>query len=322
MVVVSAVVGAIITRTFGVEMGIGDFVPLVGDALGFIGGQINAGNANALANEQMRIQQQNAFNNLDFQRQLSNFGIRWKVEDAQAAGIHPLFALGASTMNFSPTTVGATDIPRNDSNKYLANMGQDISRAIDATRTSSERTLAQHEAAHITQQAITRGDLQNELLAVQLASARARLQADQVGPPMPGGSPAGLSIRKDLTGRYELEPNKVTTASPTDASSAAGPPGPYANWFRSGSGLQSEPPKSSKAEDEFLAPIMTDWYWRNRIMPNFGSTDRAPPLSSVQASFPGATGVYWSHVNQMWMPSYLPGGRRPGWFESNERRVK
>lgn len=56
-------------------------------------------NAENLAN-------QNAINkeNLELQREFAQHGIQWKVNDAISAGIHPLAALGADTMSFTPSS--------------------------------------------------------------------------------------------------------------------------------------------------------------------------------------------------------------------------
>ena len=40
--------------------------------------------------------------NAALQREFAQNGIRWKVADAEAAGIHPLYALGAQTSPASP----------------------------------------------------------------------------------------------------------------------------------------------------------------------------------------------------------------------------
>lgn len=82
----------------------------------------------------------NSERNAKMQKQFAKQGIRWKVEDAKAAGIHPLYALGASTATFSPSYVGG------GYGDTLAASGQAIDRAIDATRTQEERDDARAEA--------------------------------------------------------------------------------------------------------------------------------------------------------------------------------
>lgn len=77
-----------------------------------------------------------AHEQMDAQREFAQHGIRWKVEDAKAAGLHPLAAMGASGASFSPVMVGDTYGPA------MAQAGQDISRAVEATRTQPERDEA------------------------------------------------------------------------------------------------------------------------------------------------------------------------------------
>lgn len=70
--------------------------------------------------------------NIAAQEQFAKMGIRWRVEDAKAAGVHPLFALGANVPTFSPS-FQALDY------SDLSRAGQDISRAVSATLTPEER---------------------------------------------------------------------------------------------------------------------------------------------------------------------------------------
>lgn len=63
----------------------------------FLGGGLNAWSTNE-ANK----------DNIKYQKQFAQRGIRWRVKDAKAAGVHPLFALGANTASFSPS-VSAPD---------------------------------------------------------------------------------------------------------------------------------------------------------------------------------------------------------------------
>lgn len=46
--------------------------------------------------------------NLKYQKQFAKHAVRWKVRDAKRAGISPLAGLGAQTVSFSPSFVGAT----------------------------------------------------------------------------------------------------------------------------------------------------------------------------------------------------------------------
>lgn len=95
----------------------------IGSGLGYIGGR----QANRMSNDQFN-------QNLNMQREFAMKGIRWKVEDAKAAGLHPLYALGGAGSTFSPASSSFTNPMAS-----LESAGQNIGRAIDATRTSSER---------------------------------------------------------------------------------------------------------------------------------------------------------------------------------------
>lgn len=116
--------------------------------------------------------------NAALQREFAQNSIRWKVEDAKAAGISPLAALGASGYSASPSYVGDTSLSQG-----LANAGQDVGRAIDATRTVNERVGAYEKT--VQDLSLTRMGLENELLASQIAKVR------QAGhpPAMPGDGP-------------------------------------------------------------------------------------------------------------------------------------
>lgn len=66
------------------------------------------------------------------QQEFAQNGIRWRVEDAKAAGIHPIFAVGANSPTYSPQAAIGTDYG-------LSSAGQNISRAIEAKQTARER---------------------------------------------------------------------------------------------------------------------------------------------------------------------------------------
>lgn len=113
--------------------------------------------------------------NADLQREFAQNGIRWKVEDARAAGIHPLYALGAQTINPSPSYVGGGNLAHN-----LSQMGQDVSRSIHQTRTAPDR-----QQAILNDLTIEKAQLENDVLRQQLNNSKLSLLR-QVGPPIPG----------------------------------------------------------------------------------------------------------------------------------------
>lgn len=147
--------------------------------LGFIGKGIDAFNSDKQTDKKIEAERQLQAQNIANQKEFAQQGIRWKVADAQAAGLHPLAALGAQTSSFSNVVGGNYEIPKTD----FGGMGQDIGRAIDAKSTQSERSDRMGQAIARTAQvfSLEKMNLENEVLKNQVALTRAQLP-----PPMPG----------------------------------------------------------------------------------------------------------------------------------------
>lgn len=107
------------------------------------------------------------------------------MKDAVEAGIHPLYALGAPTTSFSPISIGS--VGASGMGQAVANMGQDLSRAIDATRKPDEKAAAYNSTVAALN--VQRLGLENELLASQIAKLN---QA--------GGGPAFPLSSSDIAG--------------------------------------------------------------------------------------------------------------------------
>lgn len=161
-----------------------------------IGGLINRGSAD----EANRINAANAARQEQLQRDFAQQGIQWKVADAKAAGVHPLYALGANTVSYSPVSLGhSADTSLGTS---VANAGQSIGRAADAAATSDQR--GSRTAQMITALQLERGSLENELLRSQIAKTRA-----QLGPPMPA-----LTDKNAITGQPATRDLTLITGMP------------------------------------------------------------------------------------------------------------
>lgn len=132
-------------------------------AAGSIAGGLMGSNATQKANAA----------NIKYQKEFAQKGIQWRVADAKAAGVHPLYALGAQTHSFAPNLIADTSMA-----DAVSNAGQDISRAVAGMSSTSEF----QEAAQ--QLALTRGALENELLASQI-----RLVNQPGSPPRPNTNP-------------------------------------------------------------------------------------------------------------------------------------
>lgn len=144
----------------------GFFGPLVSGVSNLLGGIMSSRAASDAAEEQAALQKEFAQN-----------AIQWKVADAKAAGVHPLYALGANTVSYSPVSVGDTSM-----GSAFSNMGQDVGRAIEAVQSEPERTAAKQ----LTALQLERAGLENEFLKTQIAGQINRnVRSAQVGPGMP-----------------------------------------------------------------------------------------------------------------------------------------
>lgn len=101
-----------------------------------LGGLISAAGSLAGGRQSQKSNEAMARQQAQLQKEFAQHGIRWKVEDAKAAGLHPLYALGASTTPYSP--VGVMD----SKGPALAEASQHVGRAIAATSTSAEKQMA------------------------------------------------------------------------------------------------------------------------------------------------------------------------------------
>jgi len=202
------------------------------------------------------------------QKEFAQHGIRWKAEDAREAGISPLFAMGAPAVSYAPVSVGNTN-PMSG----LAAAGQDISRAVDATSSQSERLDGFTKAAQALQ--LQRLGLENELLGSQIAKAR---QSPQPGLPSPGeryyvdGQPD--------SGLVKTNPLTREASAPGAGSQEAGV-GADIGYTRTPTGWAVTASKFSKdrTEDDWVGELAHAF--RNRVLPSVNAYHNNPPKIDI-----------------------------------------
>lgn len=140
------------------------------------------GSQNRSAQEQANEQaNRNHQQNIALQREFAQNGIQWKVADAQAAGLHPLAALGASTTSFAPVSVGG-----GAATSDFGSMGQDIGRAVKAAMSDSDREeQTRREGQKL---ALEKAGLENEVLRTELASKQKRMETNVGAVAMPANT--------------------------------------------------------------------------------------------------------------------------------------
>lgn len=239
---------------------LGPAIGAAGSLLGGLLGQSSASRsrdeANQLAREQMQMQYEFAQN-----------GLRWKVEDAKRAGIHPLYAVGAPATSYAPVSVGGrADMSMANA---VSDMGQNIGRAVNATKTQDERT-----AAFVAQQQgyqLENARLQNEFLRTQIESSRMRMMNQAGVPPaFPGATntsgqgalPDALSV---IAGSYTdpappVDPNRFSDVS----------------HGTSRTGFPVVPGKEMKERMEDSLLLEIPWFIRNLLLPTLGMNWNPP----------------------------------------------
>jgi len=118
-----------------------------------------------------------AARNMKIQDDAFYHGIQYRVEDAKAAGINPIYALGAPTYNFSPVPLGGDG--GSGAAGVASDFGQNIGRAISAMSTADERATAKVMAA----QGIDKNAAEIDLLHAQAEQLRAN-----ANPAFPNGT--------------------------------------------------------------------------------------------------------------------------------------
>lgn len=99
---------------------------MFGDLLNFAGSMFGASKARSAAKSQQAVQIHQAEKDRALQREFAQKGIQWRVEDAKAAGLHPLYAVGATGASYSPQAFIPGQSPTGD---HYAQAGQALGRA-------------------------------------------------------------------------------------------------------------------------------------------------------------------------------------------------
>lgn len=188
---------------------------------GFFGGPIGAaigGAAGGYLDGKEIKEDQVGFANSQFdknyamQKEFAQHGIRWRVKDAKAAGLHPLYAIGANPSQATPITVGTPDFSGGgsdgpDLSKFFQESGQQNSRS---ALTDEQKLEQQLRIAELS----SRVKKDDAIAAYydSLAGTERQKQAWGSVPSTPGAS----------TGAVQFKPDEVVSADPQNPSLVAG----------------------------------------------------------------------------------------------------
>ena len=301
----------------------------IGAAVGGVAGLISSGQSQANAAELNR-------RNYEHQKEFAQNGIRWKVADAKAAGLHPLAALGASTAQYTP----ATAIGDSPDWSFLADAGQSIGRAVDAKRTQQERVEQQQKQDAAFALKAENQKAENDLIRAQTASiqqdmvlrqAKASEQAvrtQQQVPAMPSLGRDGSVIpgQGDATSPagIEVKPAEIVVNDPQTRTAEAGSH-PDKRWLRTSTGGY-QPVRSEAAqnalEDDIVGSFRYDM--RNGLANMANSQDNAPPRAFLPDGGRGNYFWFWDGVLGEWYPVKVGDilRNRPSWLPDKLRRFQ
>lgn len=239
--------------------------PLMQAGASILGNVMGASSSRSAASQARRQAE------LDRQTQLdiAKNQIQWRTADAKRAGIHPLYALGMSPINYSPVAIGGGS----GGGEYYSQMGQDIGRAVGAYQSNRERRQAlqmeqfrnnvrAYREGILFDQQVERNSLENDRLRSQIA----RLNAP--------GSPPGLDFGP---GAVEVLPARSTSPGHNGLAREAGSIRDFGFTNTDGGGLSPVPSDDIHERIEENIPAQVGHFYRNNILPIFNRGMRHAP---------------------------------------------
>jgi len=216
--------------------------------------------------------------------------IQARVADAQAAGIHPLAALGVAGMSGGGGSANFVTPQMNTPQveaplRTAGGLGQNLMRAITSNMTKEERrkntmmdTFNRERAILQGTQELERAEKENKLLDLQIAASAQRLATQQAGPP-------GVTPKQVPPPIADFGVSDVQYTSNADGSKSVIPSAGVKNAI----------------ED---SPMEWAWFWRNNIVPNWNASPHRPDPKKYPLP-PGYAMWVWDRTKQ----AYVPGNR-------------
>lgn len=189
--------------------------------------------------------------------------VQRRVADAKAAGVSPLYAMGANASSPSPVSVQA-DFAAADA---VGELGQNLGRWQASQMTKEQRELHMAQLGEL-QSRTRENDARAQLALQQAANLR---QIDQSSPPpavyrYEGGSgPVGRELEQDAT---KFTPDQVLSRNPNFPNVSAGRDDPSWKEFNIGGGFKMLAPRNEEGWSEGLESMpfymIPAWVQANR----------------------------------------------------------
>lgn len=254
----------------------------------------------------------------DRQEQAARNSIQWRVADAKASGVHPLYAMGASGVSIAPAYVGASapsltapqhGFGRSESSSGLSGMGQHIGRAVQSMMSKGERDRQAMLDFNAYQMEMAEKSARIQLLE----SERALNDRTQIGPPAPVSEavpefgPMGGGVNDK---RVSPVPASPVINSRHDNSREAGNVTDR-SYTRTAQGYLAPVMSidaNQRLQEDFPGTVM--WNVRNRLQPFFTKNNVVPSVKE----FPLPKGQRWGY--DRWQGVYRP------YYTSNKQWVR
>lgn len=186
--------------------------PLIGAAAISAGANLLGGYLDREAREESnKANAAQAAQNRADQYHFAENSIKMRTDDANRSGVHPIYALGAPGINFSPVSVG--NVPETGMGSALGNMGQDISRAVGAYRSPADKVTAVASAQQTVSNTL---DLENKKLQNDLL----RIKINDLSQP---GTPPGVTFDVPEKKKAEERPKLMAGGSRWDTNPNTSP---------------------------------------------------------------------------------------------------
>lgn len=240
--------------------------------------------------------------NLAAQKEFAQHGIRWKVEDAKAAGLHPLFGAGLTGASFSPSfqvantqPVPSRKVPTDYS--WLASLGQLLGNFLN----QPEARPAQQSAA------ASQGDSQRVIITEHPGGGRSFSYPIQGLESQVSGTPMMAANYMWDDGTYRHTPQGLQLSDPRakDWVSSADN-SPFWQRFSFGSGFNVILPKTSEPQEVFEDKPL--WFWAMVAKANV--KEYGPGwLTQARSQFPSLREVWSGVVQELEASGILPAAR-------------
>lgn len=156
--------------------------------------------------------------NTRLQREFAQKGIQWRVEDAQKAGVSPLYALGGAGATYSPNPITVNPMA-----EAVRDMGQNVGQAIAARKTPEQLMAERLELEAAAQRVKTDAALEAKYRSDAAVNAQ-RMQSTMggVGGTVQVGS-LGNPVPSDSrnSGWVDLKPMEQDIRASSDSSAGA-----------------------------------------------------------------------------------------------------